>query len=59
MSLFSRPNQPWRLPALAMTATLFFSFFIGCKTPPPKAEPPKIDREYVLDSKMTGYTGVG
>lgn len=60
MNLFSRPNQPWGMRSFgSIAAILAFCFFIGCKTPPPKEEPLKIDREYVLDSKMTGYTGVG
>lgn len=33
----------------------------NCKAPSsePAGDPAKIDREYVLDAKMTGYTGIG
>ncbi|MBX3238292.1 MAG: hypothetical protein KIT80_05865 [Chitinophagaceae bacterium] len=37
----------------------FIVFYTGCKSPASSDETNKIDREYVLDSKMTGYTGVG
>ncbi len=37
----------------------FLFFFNACKTSVTKEEEKPIDREYVLDAKMTGYTGIG
>lgn len=51
MSLFSRAD--------ILLSILALCFICSCKTPASKEEVLKIDREYVLDSKMTGYTGIG
>ncbi|MBX3254613.1 MAG: hypothetical protein KF862_10775 [Chitinophagaceae bacterium] len=50
--------KPFRLSNLLL---LLFVVYLaaGCNAPAVKEEAIKIDREYVLDSKMTGYTGVG
>lgn len=45
-----------------LIALLITACFQGCvnqKNEEAEADPNKIDREYVLSSKMTGYTGVG
>ncbi|MBX2920834.1 MAG: hypothetical protein KF746_01480 [Chitinophagaceae bacterium] len=51
-----------KLFRLSNLLPLMFSlyFAVGCKAPAAKEEVVvKTDREYVLESKMTGYTGIG
>lgn len=48
-----------RLPLLQALFLFLVVCLTGCATPPDQAAIPKIDREYVLDAKMTGYTGIG
>src|SRR5690606_10405107 len=48
--------------SLMLVALLITTCFQGCvnqKHEETEADPNEIDREYVLNSNMTGYTGVG
>lgn len=42
-----------------LSLILIILFATNCSSPLPKEDSKKIDREYILNAKMTGYTGVG